>query len=1062
MVNQTLFEMISQKRLLKRQLYIILGLLLIPMISLLAQQTVTGTVTASEDGTPLIGVTVRVVGSTSGTITDIDGNYFIEAVSAADMLSFSYVGYNTVEIVVGNQSTIDVSLELDITEMDEVVVVGYAVQKKKDLTGAISVVTAEDMAKSNATSLSKAMQGKAAGVTIMSTSGRPGAEMNIRIRGVGSINNDAQPLVVIDGVITSSGALNGMNPEDIETISILKDAAAAAIYGAQSSNGVILVETKKGSSGKMSVDFSSQLTLSSIPRRMDIMNADEYVAYYTEAYDLHNTRFTNNPNLQITFPSAYTDEVRAMYDYNHTDWQNLVTKPNALGQYYRLGISGGNETATYMVSGAFRSDEGILLNNNAQNTTIRVNTSFKLGKRITVGENLSFGMDNSRGVAAWGSFLTSVITSPLMPVYNEDALGGYQGPGSQITGNNDRTNPYAELKMNEQYGKGNGVFGSVFGEIELLNGLKFRTVVGLSYGTSLATSWSPKYDLGVRSNPTSRLTESVYLYNKIQWDQILTYDNTFGAHHVGVLAGHSMEDMLGNAISGSAQNFSWPNLRTLTNGDPDKNTSSQWKDIVTGESYFGRLTYDFKGKYLMTATLRRDGSSKFGPENKWGLFPSLSVGWKITEDFLQSVEWLTLLKLRFGYGKSGNTPDAAFLYDTYIDTYNQHVYTLGTGGSANGTHIFGAAPFYNFGSPKLQWEESVMTNIGLDAALFENRLQFSAEYYIKDVYKLLTFMPLQDVYGLSNDANPPMVNLGDVSNKGFEFNVNFRKREGRFNYSLNANLTTVKNRVEYLPQNQQFNESGVNVAKVGHAIGSYWGYVAERILTNDDFETDGNGNPILTEQGRYNPLVPAQEYFTGPGDIKFKDLNHDGRITAADQTIIGKPIPDFSYGLGIDLSYGGFDLNLHFQGMQNMDLYNQFNSRGGLASGDETTKDENKLKTVNNYWTPDNPVEGQTGIALTDFNRNVRVSSWWIEDASFFRLRNLQLGYTLPGTLISRIGIANLRIYVGGENLFVITKYTGYDPEVSSTDPLGGESGLMDSGSYPVPRVLSMGLQVNF
>lgn len=1055
--------MICQKQMPNQRVSAFLFLLMIP-ISLMAQRTITGKVTASEDGTPLIGATVMVVGSSTGTITDVNGDYTIEVASNEDVLSFRYVGYISREVTVDAQSMIHVSLNLDITQVDEVVVTGYAVQKKKDLTGAISVVTSKDIKKANANSLSRALQGRAAGVTIMSTSGRPGADMNIRVRGVGSINNDAQPLVVIDGMITGTSALDGMNPEDIESLSILKDAAAAAIYGAQSSNGVILVETKKGKSGKLNVDFSTRLGVSNIPRRMDIMNSDEYIDYYTKAYDTHNSRFFQDPTQQKVFPPAYSDSARAIYDYNYTDWQDLITVKNALNQNYRLGVSGGTENATFMLSGNFLKDEGILLNTNRQSTTFRVNTSFKLGKRITVGENFNFYMDNSRTEGSEDAFLISVITSPLMPVYNEKAKGGFQGPDPAITGPNERTNPYAELILNEDYERSNGIFGNFFGEIELLKGLKFRTVLGLDYNNSLDTGWSPEYDLIQRSNPDARLTEEVSLFNKLQWDQILSYINSFGDHNISALVGHSIEDQLSNSISGAASNFTWENLRTLSNGDPTKATVSQWKDPVTGESYFGRLTYDYRGKYLFTGTIRRDGSSKFGPANKWGTFPAFSAGWKVNEDFLRSVDQLNILKLRFGYGKSGNTPDDSFLYDTYISIYPEHVYTLGTGpiSSNNGTAVFGAAPFYNYGWNSLQWEESTMTNIGLDVSAFRNKLQFSAEYYIKDQNKLLTYLPLQAVYGLSGDANPPVINLGDLKNVGFEFNATYKKQEGSFNYSISANLTTVKNSVEYLPQTQQFNSDGINVAKEGHTIGSYWGYVAERILQVSDFETDGNGNLIIDETGKYTPLVPRQEDFTGPGDIKYKDLNHDGKINASDQTIIGKPIPDFTYGLSIDLSYLGFDLNMHFQGAQNLDLFNQFHSRGGLASGDVTTKDENKLLIVNDYWTPERPVDDQTGISLTDYNRNNRISTWWVEDASFLRLRNLQIGYTLPSNLLNSIGISHMRVYVGGENLFVITKYRGYDPEVSSLDPLGGESGLVDEGRYPIPRIMTVGLNVSF
>ena len=1015
---------------------------------------VSGKIIDSIDNFPLIGATVVIKGTTNGIISDIDGNYTLNVNSLNDTLVFSYIGFVSQEIPINGRSVIDVLLKSQIEEIDEIVIVGYGTQKKGDLTGAISVVSSKDMEKANATSMSKALQGRAAGVTVMSVTGQPGADMNIRIRGAGSINNKAQPIVVIDGVIATTSELSSINPQDIESLSVLKDAASASIYGAQSSNGVILVSTKKGKSGKPNVQFNMQMGLSNVPKQMDIMNADEYVDFYTKAYDSNNERFRDYPQLQKVLPDAYTDAVRATYGNANTNWQNLITVDNALSQNYNLSMSGGSDNATYMFSGTYNKDEGILLNTSREIATIRVNTTIKITERIKVGENIAFSVDNIRQAGGDShSWLMSSVSSPLMPVYNEDNEKGYMGPSTAITGNNDRTNPYAELMLQERNTNRNKFFGSVFANFELAKGLNFKTVLGINYDNTLNTTWIPRYDLGQRSNPIASLTENPYYYRKIQWDQTLSYANSFNNHNFSVLGGHTSTDALSNSINASAKDFNWEDLRTLNNGNPSLLNAGQ--DIYPDrlESYFGRVTYDYKGKYLFTGTIRRDGSSKFGPSNRWGTFPAFSLGWKINEDFMQSVEFINTMKLRVGWGKSGNLPDAGFLYNTYLSTYDAHVYTFG-----NDVPTFGVAPFYSFGSPDIQWEEAIMSNIGLDVNMMNNRIELTAEYYRKDYNKLLTYYPLKVVFGLSSDANPPVYNYGDMRNSGVEVNAIFKKQTGKFRFNISANISTVNNKILDLPTNGEVHYN-TTVTLIGQTVGAFYGFVAERLLDVSDFKTDDNGDLAYSSNGMYIPLFPVQQDFTGPGDIKYKDLNNDGIINDADKTIIGKSLPDLNYGINFDCTFNNFDLNIFFIGVGNVDVYNQFRSRSGLAAGDATSKDENKLLEVSNYWTPGNPVGDHTGIGLSDFNNNARFSSWWLEDASFFRLKNIQLGYTIPDRITSKVNISKCRLYVGGENLLVITKYNGYDPEVSTIGILNGN---VDNGTYPVPRVITFGLNVNF
>ena len=1015
---------------------------------------VSGTISDAKDNITLIGATVVIKGSTNGTVTDIDGYYSLKVNSPNDILVFSYIGYLSQTVPVNERNIIDVQLIPMAVEIDEVVVVGYGTQKKVDLTGAISVISSKDMEKANATSMSKALQGRAAGVSVMSVSGQPGADMNIRIRGAGSINNKAQPIVVIDGVISTTSELSSINPQDIESISILKDAASASIYGAQSSNGVILVTTKKGKSGKPKVRFNMQWGMSNVPKQMDIMNADEYTDYYKKAYSANNERFKDFPGLQKVFPSAYTDSARAIYGYTNTNWQDLITVNNALNQNYNLSISGGNDRATYMFSGTYTENSGILLNTSSDIITLRVNTNINVSKRIRVGENLSFStgkIRHSNGDAH--SWLMSSVSSPLMPVYNEQNEKGYMGPSTDITGNNDRTNPYAELMLFEGYHKSNKLFGSVYGELDIVKGLVFRTTLGLNYTNTLNTSWLPRYDLGQRSNPIASLTENPYFYRKIQWDNTLRYSNYINGHNFSILVGHSSTDSESNSITGSAKDFQWETLRTLSNGNPELLNASQYIYPEKMESYFGRVTYDYKGKYLFTGTLRRDGSSKLGSNNRWGTFPAFSVGWKINKDFMKSVDFINTLKLRVGWGKSGNLPDAGFLYETFLSTYDSHVYPFG-----DDVPTFGVAPMYSFGSPDIQWEEAIMSNIGIDINMMDDRIQLTAEYYRKAYKKLLTYYPLKVLFGLSGDANPPVFNYGDMRNSGIELNAMYKNQAGAFKYSISGNLSTVNNKILDLPVDGEVH-SNTTITSVGQPVGAFYGFVAERILDKSDFKTNSNGDLIYDSDGNYIPLFPFQKDLTGPGDIKFKDLNNDGIINDVDKTIIGQSIPDLTYGLSFDCTFHNFDLSIFFVGVQNVDVYNQFYSRSGLAAGDATSKDENKLKDVANYWTPENPVSDQTGIGLSDFNDNARFSSWWLQDASFFRLKNLQIGYSIPEKIIRKINFTKCRAYVGGENLFVLTKYKGYDPEVSSVSILNGN---VDNGRYPIPRIFTFGINANF
>lgn len=1021
---------------------------------LFGQQLVTGTVTDAQDNSPLIGASVYLKGTTIGTTTDMDGKYSIQTTSPSDVIVFQYVGYQPQEVQVRDQKVINVALVVETKLLDELVVIGYGTVKKKDLTGSVSVVSAAELKKSNMTSLGSALQGRAAGVVISNTSGNPGASVSIRVRGVGSINRGAQPLVVIDGIPvgTGGGALTGLNPEDIESVQVLKDASAAAIYGTEGANGVILIQTKKGSSGAPVVTFRVQSGFAQLPKRMDILNADEYCNYYQAAYEEYNR---THPQAPRTMPLAYTPERRAEFGNISTDWQDLITVKQAWNQNYYLSASGGNEKATYMLSGNYLEENGVLITTWRRALSLKANTDFKITDKFRIGENISFGTSQNRNQAdqQGNPWVTAAIASPLMPVYNPDARGGYQGPDEYITGTNERTNTYAELMLNKNTGRGNSFFSSLYAELDLLKGLTFKNTLGLMYNNSRGTTWRPVYDLAQRSNPTNFLQESSYEGTKIVWDEQLTYTNQFGLHNITATAVHSMQKSHSDYIQASNSNFQYENLQVLGQGDPLSAAASQYKGDVRFESYLARLIYDYNSRYFLTASVRRDGSSRFGKNNRWGTFPSVSVAWKFNEDLLKNLTWLDMAKVRFGYGQTGNADIGDYLYDAYISGSMEHVYTLGIPERA----VFGAAPFYNIPSPNVKWESVNMTNFGIDVNMFGNKIQASIEYYNKLQDNLLVQLPLPLISGMSGDATPPWVNLGKMHNRGLEALITYKHSAGDFRYEITGNLTTISNKVDYLPAGDIIED--YNTALVGHAIGGIYGYVAERILQESDFVTDENGHAVMNADGTYTPLFPKQQDRTSPGDIKFKDLNKDGTVNELDRTLIGKVIPDLVYGLTFNATYKAFDFSFAFLGEQGVDVYNYYRSRAGLASGDNTSKDENKLREVLNYWTPDNPVKNQTRISITDENNNGRTSSWWIEDGSFLRLRDIQLGFTLPENLSKKLSISRLRIYAGATNLLTLTKYSGYDPEVRSSNIL---STNIDGGNYPVPRSFTFGVTVDF
>ncbi|MFN8207698.1 MAG: TonB-dependent receptor [Bacteroidales bacterium] len=1008
-----------------------------------SQRTVTGVVIDDVTGDPMIGATILIKGTTLGTTTDLDGKYSIEVAGSDAILVFSFVGSETQEIVVGDQQVINVRLLLSTKLLDELVVIGYGTVKKSDLTGSVAVVTSENLNRTPTSTFDKALQGKAAGVMVSQTSGKPGEGVAIRIRGLGSINKSSDPIYVVDGVIT--GSINSINPQDIESMQILKDASAAAIYGADGANGVIILTTKRGRSGKTNVSYSSYASINRVPKKLDVMNADEYAAFYNKILEENN---------QTQF--AYSDAFREYYYgpgwEKGTDWQDAIVQ-TGIAQNHYINVSGGNENSNFSISGGYFNEKGILRKTGADRYNVRANSDFKIGKYVKVGETVNISRMSYQDIGSQqgNAWQVATIASPLMKIFNPNNIGGYEGPqvsfvfpgdtvGTNNTGGNDKPNPRGELDLPDYQRFSNNVMASAYIEVKPADWITFKVTPSVELYTGRTSNWLPKYDLGVRSVNRASLHESYYDGQTYSLENQLTFSKSFGDHTITGTGVYHVRGSNSTSLSVDGLGYNYPQLRVMSQ-------ASEWQNELgsIGEyrslSSLGRVIYDYKGKYLFTGSIRRDGVAPvFGEKNLFGVFPSLSFAWKLNEDLLQNVEQINLLKVRFGWGKTGNSRIDYFGYDDFID------------GTQNFSPVFGEVQklvpgvniFYSFANPFIKWESAAMTNIGFDMNAFNNKLQVSAEYYIKNQDDLLVRNGVPSIFGRSGDGSEPWVNLARVQNRGFEIATSYKKMEGTFNYSVNLSLTTIKNEVKYVPKDIP---AGNNITMEMHSIGSLYGFIAERILTPADFDTSGN----------YLWAAPTKA--PSPGDIKFKDLNNDGFINDRDKTIIGKPLPDMLLGLGFEGYFKGFDFSIFLNGMFNYQVFNA--QRAGLCSFNVQDLDHNKLKEyVNNYYTSENPSTEFVRVDPNNENINDRISTWWIEDASFLRVKDLQLGYSLPSQISSALGITKGRIYVSAANSLVFTKYKGRDPEGAvSSSPINSGT---DNGTYPTPRSVTFGIQVEF
>lgn len=1004
---------------------------------LLAQQgTIKGKVTDSK-GDPIVGASILIEGTSIGTISDVNGDYTLTKVPVGTAkLSVKFIGFLNEEVTVNiteNQTTeSSFTLIEDLKQLSEVVVVGYGTTKKSDLTGAVSTVTSDQLKDKPVANLDMALQGKVAGVEIASNSGSPGATTAIRIRGTGTITN-SDPIFVIDGVIMDPNAINFLNPNDIENISVLKDASATAIYGSRGANGVIMVTTKKGKKGDIKVNFNAYYGTQKAAHWMDMMTGPEWAA----------TKHAIYPRNKSYNPDTTTS----------TDWFKEITQKAPMFNA-NLSFSGGNDNATYFVSFGYFSQEGIIKRTDYNRYTLRINTTMAPKKWFNVGQNFQVSMSKRNFVeeSSWynGAVARAWQADPITPV--KLANGEY---APQVDG---RGNPLARMEMGllDQTSKETKMVGSAYAEFFIFKGLSFKSTFGGDFTLGDYRQFTPSYSFGVGDNQAnSSLSQNMGKSISWVWDNFLTYQRTFGAHDITLLAGTTASEFQYYDLSGynaayvgvtpEAERYfnTFPRNGDLLGGGADQ--SSQY-------SFLGRLNYKLLDKYLITASIRRDGSSKFGSANKYGSFPSFAVAWKLgNEEFMKNITFLSSLKLHAGWGKTGSDKIGSW---NYVGTVTEYLNYSEGGSVATGATTLKPP------NPQIKWESNVQTNVGFDASFLDNRILLNAEYFVRNTDDMLCRVDPPSTSGIPV-AQAPTINVGKVRNKGLEISASYRKMEGDFRYEIGAFISKVVNKVidiggedVLITPNYTYGQglSPLSVTKEGQPIASFYGYVTEGIFQSYE-EVNSHAH---------------QGNFTQPGDFKFKDLDGDGAITTADQTFIGSPHPDFTYGGNLSVSYKFIDLSFTFQGVKGVDIFTPYKS----YTHNPQSPNVNLSADLLDAWTPENHSNSIPRIGATDPNLNRRVSSYYIEDGSYFRVKTAQLGFNLPSGTLTKLKISNFRIYVGAQNLLTFTKYKGNDPEVGLSQRNAGNYNNLDAGNQllinidvgntPQPRVFTLGFDLTF
>ena len=1055
-----------------------------------SQKKVSGKVTDGENNSSVPGATVQVKGTNKGVTTNAEGSYTIEVPNEATLI-FSSVGYSPKEVSVGNQSVINILLSPDAQALSEVVVTGYGSQRKKDITGAVTVVGAKELTALPAASVTQMLQGRAAGVTV-GNDNSPGGGTMVRIRGFGSINNNS-PLYVIDGVPTQ-GTLNQINPNDIESMQVLKDASAASIYGARAANGVVIITTKRGGTGEAKITFDAYTGTQQLGKTLDLLNTKELGQFYYESEIGAGKTPGTSPSAQYKFsptgeqtiadyiyPNVY-GSLPANFTYTNdiadpklgvtafnitqankegTDWQREIFGPAKISNF-QLGATGGTKTGKYAISGSYFNQEGILRYTSYKRYSVRANTEFTRGK-LTFGENFTVAYDERVGVPNGNNnesnpIMFAIRIQPIIPVFditggptglggtNTSDLNGFAGSRGSNLGN--APNPLArQWREKDNVTYGTHIFGNVFAELAVIQDLKFRSSLGIEYNNYNLSAYFNRDIEAAEPRNANSLTVSNSYDKAITWYNTLNYTRKFGEHNFSFLAGTESVYTLAFGFNAARSNFAFddPSYRFLNLGAAAGLANAGAGPTISALfSQFGKVNYGYKDFLLADFTLRRDRSSRV---NGIGIFPAFSLGFRMTElDFMKKLTFMDDMKLRIGWGKTGNQliPNVYNAFTLYAPDPLNNAYDI----TGSGNAIANGFDLTQFGNPNGKWETNTSTNIGLDLTMLKSKLEVILDVYDRTTSDMLTQVPIPRTAGT---GSIPYVNIGEVNNKGLDLNVTFRDKVGNFRYSIGGMFSTYKNRVVKLNNDPNATVFGfstrlpaISVTKAGLPIASYFGYIVDGVI-KDDAEA---------------ATAPKFGSYTRAGVFKFRDVNGDGVITAADKTIIGNPHPDFTYGFNLNFGYKAFDLTVFIQGSQGNQIFNylkywtDFNTFQGNRSKDMLYNSWKKLG--DDALLP--RLNSQDGTSQ-------QISTYFVEDGSYTRIKNIQLTYNFPSSILSKIKLSSAQIYIQGQNLFTFTKYKGLDPDINlratGSDNQDIHMGI-DEGAFPVAKSYNVGLRLGF
>jgi TonB-dependent starch-binding outer membrane protein SusC len=1010
-------------------------------------QTITGVVTDITSGETLPSANIIAEGTMKGTVTDMDGNYTLDLSPGEHVVSFSYVGYTREEVRIslsqGEVLTMNVALNPDVTTFDELIVVGYGSQKKKVVTGAIASVDADEITSTPVLRIEQAMQGRTAGVLVTNLSGQPGESPTVRIRGAGTTGN-ANPLYIVDGMAV--GGIDYLNPGDIESIDVLKDAASAAIYGARAANGVVLITTKRGTAGQMNVSYSAYQGVQNVSRTIEMLDASQYKIFMNEGAR----------NAGLTEPFDLNEIPRF-----NTNWQDVLFQSNAPIFNHDLSVNGGTENSTYVSSLSYFSQQGIIGGDKSQfdRITARLNTRHKVNSAFTFGNNLAYSHVIRRGISSNtsfnGAYSSALNIDPLTPVYEESEAILSQPPFSSepVISNGagkfyaisdyvraEIVNPLALLEIQNGGSRVDKIVGNVFGEVEIADGLRFNSSIGIDLAYVLNDSHRPLFYLNsaqLNIGKTS-VTKSIDRYFTWQVENTLSYTRQINDHNFSILGGmtaskFNFEDLSGFNADVPVDNPRHVYLNLATDTVWTAYGGAAHSSLLSG---FGRILYDYKSRYSLNLTIRRDGSSKFGANNRFGTFPSMGVSWIMSEEqFFPNLRNLSILKLRASWGINGNQEIGNYQFISTINKSRGYIFS--------GGRSFGASPSF-IENADIRWEESEQVDIAVDIGAFSNRLTATADYYIKTTKGLLERIPIPAHVG--ND--PPLANVGSVENRGVEMSLNWRNYKEEFGYSVGLNGAYNRNRMTRIGNDEgviagdgYWSVAGlVTRTELGLPIAYFWGYKTDGI-----FQNQAEVFQHINSSG-----VPLQAN-AKPGDVRFVDVNGDGVISPDDRTMIGNPTPAFTFGMNASIDYKQFDIGLLLTGTYGNDIFN------GMQRND--LRYTNRPVSALSRWTGEGTSNTTPRYTWVDANNNYRVSDLYIEDGSHLRIKNVQVGYAIPGQVLSRINASSWRVYISAENLYTLTRYSGADPEIGA---LSSFNIGIDRGIYPQARTLRFGTTISF